>query len=283
MKALIVGCGDVGSGVAKALAERGAEVHGVRRGQGPIPRGVRPIRVDVSRPEAMLALPRDPDLVVFAVAAGRADEETYRRTYVEGPARVAKHVGLGPGGPRAVFVSSTGVWDLHDGSIVTEETPVGASRYQGQVMIEAEERLRALGGDLRVLRAGGIYGPGRTWLLRLVREGRAPLDEQPPVWTNRIHRDDVVGMILHLADRADLEGTWIGVDAEPSPRADVFRWLSERLGIAEESASGEGAPLPARGSKRCDSSAIRASGYALRYPTWREGYTALLASEAQED
>ena len=58
---------------------------------------------------------------------------------------------------------------------------------------------------------------------------------------------------------------------------EVLRWLAEQLGAPEPRAAEPG-EKPA-GSKRCSSRRLRESGYRFTYPTFREGYAALLAAE----
>jgi nucleoside-diphosphate-sugar epimerase len=98
-----------------------------------------------------------------------------------------------------------------------------------------------------------------------------------PGYTNRIHRDDAAGALAHLAARPDAAPCYVGVDCEPATEADVLAWLAARLRVAPSDA----APPPARarrarGSKRCRNALLLAAGYRFRYPTYREGYAALL-------
>ena len=78
---LLVGLGDLGTGLAEALMERGARVTGLRRGTD-APAGVRVVRADASDPQAL----RD---VQGAFDAGRdlrtppgIDEAGYRAGYL---------------------------------------------------------------------------------------------------------------------------------------------------------------------------------------------------------
>ena len=106
----------------------------------------------------------------------------------------------------------------------------------------------------------------------------------PARFTNRIHRDDAVGVILHLlALPADqLAPVWVGVDTEPADRNDVVRWLAQRLGVEvrTEDDAATGRVLRRDTNKRCSSARLVGSGYRFRYPSYREGYAALLESTA---
>ena len=60
---LIVGCGDIGSGVAEHFLQRGWQVQGLRRQTDKLPEGVSGIAADLSDPESLAALP--PHLLVY--------------------------------------------------------------------------------------------------------------------------------------------------------------------------------------------------------------------------
>jgi nucleoside-diphosphate-sugar epimerase len=98
-------------------------------------------------------------------------------------------------------------------------------------------------------------------------------------FTNRIHRDDAAAALAHLAFLPDAAACHLGVDSEPAPEAEVLAWLAARLGVAlpcasEPPASGE--TRRSSGTKRCSNARLLATGFRFRYPTYREGYEALL-------
>lgn len=65
------------------------------------------------------------------------------------------------------------------------------------------------------------------------------------------------------------------MDNAPVPLAEVVGWLRERLGITEWAA--ESASVRRAGSKRCSNARAKALGWEPRYPSYREGYSAMLA------
>jgi nucleoside-diphosphate-sugar epimerase len=128
-----------------------------------------------------------------------------------------------------------------------------------------------------VVRFGGIYGPRRTSLIDRVRTGRAVYRRRPPQYTNRIHRDDCAGALRHLLRLESLEKLYLGVDSDPADEETVLNWLAGAMGAPTPRAAGRGEGRAVRGNKRCRNDRLLASGYAFRYPSFREGYTALLA------
>lgn len=275
---LIAGCGDVGTRLGLRLAAAGWTVYGLRRSVAALPAQIRPVAGDLQGDSCPPDWPAGRlDYLAYCAAATQYDEEGYRGAYVEGLRRVlgwlAQH---GQRPRRLLFVSSSGVYAQQDGQWIDECSPAEAESYSGRVMLEAE-RL-ALGSVMAasVVRLTGIYGPGREWLLNQVRQGcRVP--SEPPLYGNRIHVEDAAGLLAFLlqadARGVALEACYLGVDDEPAPLHEVVAWLRERLGVShwvEEST------LRRAGSKRCSNARARALGWVPQYPSYREGYAAIL-------
>jgi nucleoside-diphosphate-sugar epimerase len=277
VKALIVGCGDVGVRLGLAWAADGVEVYGVRRRAGAIPAPIRSISGDACDVGTYRTLPTDIDFVVYAAAAGApGDEGAYRRAYVDGPRALLEHLASGTDHPKSiVFASSTAVYAQVDGSTVDEDSATEPSGFRGRLLLEGERLVLFASANARVVRLGGIYGPGRTQLIEAVRAGRVGLSEDgSSSWTNRIHVEDAARLLRFVAELpAGAPQVMLGVDREPVRRDDVVRWLASRLGI-EPSIGGA---LPGRGGdKRCSSDRVTALGFAFLYPDFRAGYGALL-------
>ena len=279
-RALIVGCGYVGSVLGLELAWAGFEVSGARRDPSGLPAPIRPVAVDVTDPESCDALPADVDLLVYAVAAGRgADETQYRAVYVDGPRHVVASLARRCARPRiAVFVSSTSVYGVTDGSVVDEDTPAEPDSFRGRAVLDGEAAFGDAPWRTVAMRFGGIYGPGRDGMLDAVAEGRIGLstDGVSP-HTNRIHRDDAARAIAHVAALPDPAPVYCGVDRESAPRDVVVTWIADRVLPSGRSPERiDAGPRARGGDKRVSSARLVASGFAFRYPTWREGYAALL-------
>ena len=101
-----------------------------------------------------------------------------------------------------------------------------------------------------------------------------------------IHRDDCAGVLRHLLGLEAPEPCYVAVDDEPAERREVLAWLARRLGVpapapaAGPRAEDSGAAEAGRGGgglgKRCRNARLVASGYRFRFPSFREGYAALL-------
>jgi nucleoside-diphosphate-sugar epimerase len=279
---LIAGCGDVGSRLGLRLVDAGWVVHGLRRTAAALPPQILPVAGDLQVDRCPDAWPTGAlDYLVYCAAASQHDEPGYRAAYVEGLRRVlgwlAEH---GQRPQRLLFVSSTGVYGQQQGEWVDEQSPAVAEGFSGRVMREAEQLALHSNIPATMVRLSGLYGPGRQRLINQVQQGYRVAAE-PPLYGNRIHVDDAAGLLAFLL-QADARGValqdcYVGVDDEPAALHEVVAWLRVQMGVshwAEESTLGR------VGSKRCSNGRARALGWAPQYPSYREGYAAVLASQA---
>ena len=273
MNLLVVGSGDLGTEFGLRASRVGHRVHALRRRAHLLPAPLEPLAAAL--PGELPALPDDIEVVVITIAADGRDVDAYRRAYLEAPAQVLDALG-DRGAPvrRVVFTSSTAVYGVDDGSWVDEDTPTGPSSPTGEVLVAAEQALWERDVPAVSLRLAGVYGPGRERLLRRVRSGEAVLPERE-VHTNRIHRDDAADALLRLATLPGAaEPCYLGVDDAPAPLGEVLTFLAREVGL----------PVPPRGAvtrsrggdRRCSNARLRALGWAPTYPSYREGYRAML-------
>ncbi|CAM3642526.1 Oxidoreductase [Pseudomonas reidholzensis] len=278
LSALIVGCGDVGGRLAQQLLAIGWQVAGLRRSVGQLPAGVDPIAADLADACIPAAWPtRAPDYLVYCVAASQHDEAGYQAAYVDGLRNVLSWLqARGQQPRRLLFVSSSSVFAQQHGEWVDETAATEPAGYSGRIMLEAERVALASGIPASLVRLTGIYGPGREWLLSQVRQGYR-VAEQPPLYGNRIHAEDAAGLLAYLlqadARGVALEDCYIGVDDAPAPLADVVAWLREYMGVTEWS---DEQRVRRTGSKRCSNARAQALGWAPQYPSYKEGYAAIL-------
>jgi nucleoside-diphosphate-sugar epimerase len=275
---LIAGCGYVGSALAERLGHDGHEVWGLRRRIVGLPEGVRPFEADLALPATLAGLPPGFDFVFYMAAPGGSDDALYRSAYVLGLGNLLATLERDLQRPRRVFfVSSTAVYATDDGSWVDEDSPTEPSHFSGRRLLEAEALLAASPFAYVVVRFGGIYGPRRNRLIEKVRTARARYHTRPPQYTNRIHRDDCAGALRHLMGLPSPASLYLGVDSDPADEETVMNWLAGTLGAPSPQPAGRDDPRPTRGNKRCRNDRLLATGYELLYPTFREGYSAVLA------
>jgi hypothetical protein len=73
------------------------------------------------------------------------------------------------------------------------------------------------------------------------------------------------------------EALYLGTDNEPSDQTEVFRWLAKEIGVPPPRSEPGAAARRSQSNKRCRNSRLLQSGYSFYYPTFREGYAAILA------
>lgn len=267
---LIAGCGYVGSAAATQLLAQGHTVFGIRRNSHKVPEGVKRVELDLLAHD-FLRVPPNLDAVVWAVAP-EPSEEGYQAAYVDAPAALLDFLTRrGDAIARAVLVASTSVWHREDGGLVDEQTPPAPADYRGERIVAGEQVFQDSAFRSVSLRLGGIYGPERDRLIKLVRADRQPPEHA--VYSNRIWREDAASAIVHALNLDDPAPAYAVVDNEPADLRDVYAWLYEQQGLEHPG------PAPmwrGRGNKRVSNRLLRASGWEPSVPDFRVGFGKLL-------
>jgi len=288
---LIAGCGDIGTTLGLSLNAAGHRVWGLKRRPDDLPPALEPLAADLADPATLTVLPPALDYIVYSAAAAGFSEALYEAAYVAGVRNLLnalRQAGQQP--KRLLLTSSTSVYAQHQGEWVDEDSPAAAASFSGRCIRAGEQVLWDSGWPAVVVRFGGIYGPGRTRLIDSVRDGSAAHPAGSPLYTNRIHRDDCARVLEHLLFVPTPAPLYLAVDDDPAPLGEVLRWLATRLGVPEpplaahpplKPGAGIGDPaLRMRASKRCRNARLRGSGFQFRYPSYRDGYAALLRATA---
>ncbi len=133
LSVLIVGCGDVGSRLARQMLARGWQVSGLRRSVAQLPEGVVPIAADLSDPTIPAAWPEQaPDYLVYCVAASQHDEAGYEAAYVQGLRHVQRWLAeRGQRPRRLLFVSSSSVFGQKGASGLMSNRPPNLTATRG--------------------------------------------------------------------------------------------------------------------------------------------------------
>lgn len=217
MKLLLIGNGYLGQAITGEFRNQGWEVFPVSLsgGDGSIP-------CDIGDPESVADLPAA-DFIVHCAASGRGGPEAYRHVYVDGCRNLTKEFP----GTALLFTSSTSVYAQTGGEVVTEESEAKPDRETGQLLLEAESITLGAGGI--VARLAGIYGPGRSVILKKFLAGETVIEEEGKRFLNQIHRDDAARAIFHLAASAtSSRGQIFNVaDSSPAPQLECHQQLCE--------------------------------------------------------
>jgi nucleoside-diphosphate-sugar epimerase len=262
MKLLLIGHGYLGQAITRTFRENGWDV---------IPTSLSgsdgTLACDVGNPADLEKLPAA-DFIVHCAASGRGGAEAYQRVYVDGCRNLIERF---PGVP-LLYTSSTSVYAQIDGSIVTEESPTVPDRETGSLLLTAEQVVLAGGGT--VTRLSGIYGPGRSVILKKFLSGEAVIEEDGRRFLNQIHRDDAARAIFHLAT-SRVTGVFNVSDSTPLTQLGCYEQLSR---IFEK-------PLPSSGPrdlnrkrgwthKQVSNEKLRATGWQPHFPSFIDAVSA---------
>jgi len=229
-----------------------------------------PVReVDISKPARLAEYgpaAAEFDAVVHCASSSGGDTEMYRKIYLDGARNLLETFRRS----KLLFTSSTSVYTQRDSSWVTEESETKPMRETSRVLLETERLVLADSGV--VARLAGIYGPGRSALLKKFLNNAAMIDPENDRFVNQVHRDDIAAALFLLVTRK-AEGAQIYnvVDDQPILQSECYRWLAQRLNR----------PLPPIGrstqkrkrgdsNKRVSNAKLRRSGWTPQYPTFAE-------------
>jgi len=187
------------------------------------------------------------------------------------------------------YLSTTGVYGDLRGGWAFDWSGSSPSGERGGRRVLAETQWRMLFPKVSLVRLPGIYGPGRSALER-VRRGNARRIIKPGQVFSRIHVNDLARGLMAIITSSEA-GAFNLCDDEAAPPQDVIGHAASLLGLdIPPDIPFEGADLsPMARSfyadcKRVSNARLKAAtGWRLLYPTYREGLSAILASERAGD
>jgi nucleoside-diphosphate-sugar epimerase len=277
---LIAGCGFLGKAAACLFREQAWKVLAVTNSEESARQlrdeGWDAVAADISSAADMRTLQRQigPLTAWLHCASSRGGgPEVYERVYLQG----VKNLLIAFPESRALFTSSTSVYGQLDGSTVTEESPADPSRETGRILLQAENEV--LGRKGAILRLAGIYGPGRSVLLKKFLSGQARLEAGGKRWINQIHRDDAAAAWFFLAQRDRVSGIFNCSDNQPMQQREIYTGMASRTGrdLPPEAPADFNRK---RGwtNKRVSNAKLRALGWEPRYSEYFSAWEELLAA-----
>ena len=224
---------------------------------------------DVSDAASVAELPLA-GAIVHCAASGRGGAEAYQRVYVDGCENLAQAF---PGVP-LLFTSSTSVYAQTDGSTVTEGSAARPDRETGRLLLAAERVVVESGGW--VARLSGIYGPGRSVILRKFQAGEAVIEEDGRRILNQIHREDAAAAVFHLIASGAEPGIYNVSDSAPLSQRECYEAMA-RIFLRPLPPSGPRDLNRKRGwtHKRVSNAKLLATGWAPIFPCYLDALGSL--------
>jgi nucleoside-diphosphate-sugar epimerase len=278
LKILFIGCGDIAQRAA-GLVKGGQQCYGLRRNPKGLPSYITPTAADAADPKQLLSVATESfDIWVATMTPGEFTRQAYEQSYLAVAHAIAETVAAVSNPPKfIIWVSSTSVYGDCAGGWVSETTKPNPVTFSGEILLQAEQVIRDLSCQSAIVRFSGIYGPNRTRLIDQVRSGKGR-PQTPQQWSNRIHADDCGAVLAHLINLFELdkpiEQVYLASDSQPVTQHEIRQWLAERLSVELIEESVATGPV-----RRCSNRLLLESGFSFRYPSFKEGYAALLENQ----
>jgi nucleoside-diphosphate-sugar epimerase len=301
MRVLIVGAsGAIGTRLVPRLIDRGHEVMGTFHSPGGGERlralAAAPIALDLLDPQAVreAVIRTEPDAIIHQATAlagvrfGRKLDRSFAQTNrlrTEGTDALlaaAREAGV----LRFIAQSFASYrYAREGGPVKTEEAPLDPSppasaRQTNAAMKHLDEAVTAAGGI--ALRYGGFYGAASDGLVGPVRKRQFPVIGDGGGVLSFIHLDDAAAATVLALDH-DGPAIYHIVDDEPAPMRDWLPVLASALGAKPprhvprwlaRPMIGDGFEMMTESRGASNVRAKKELGWTLRYPSWRQGFTA---------
>lgn len=274
--------------LAKRLSAKGWQIAGTARDEGKIARlkreGFEAVRFAGEPGNRALAKHLAGTTHLLHSIPPGADGDSVLASYREEIAALSSLEWIG-------YLSTVGVYGDQEGGWVDESVPPKPNSTRTDARVEAEQAWLRFGQEtgvpVHVFRLAGIYGPGRSVFDKL-RAGTARRINKDGQVFSRIHVEDIASVLEASIARPHGGAIYNVADDEPAAPGDVVAYAAELMGMAPppevDFAEADLTPMARsfyEGSRRIKNTRIKSElGVKLRYPTYREGLTALLADEA---
>ncbi|HWU86807.1 MAG TPA: NAD-dependent epimerase/dehydratase family protein [Kofleriaceae bacterium] len=281
---VILGCGYVGTRLARAAVAEGRVVRACGRSTGrmaPLAElGVQVKYLDAGVPKGFTAA-----LTGMAGATVVYSIPPVTSLPPGQAMRAALQAAYGAGAGCFLYVSSAGLYGAQpdDDVWIDEDTPMAHDDPPMSNVRSDEDTILASGfATLRtvILRLAPVYGPGRGVRERLRKNEYRLLDEGQHA-ISRIHVDDVVRVVFAAEQHAPARSCYLVADDEPTTQLEYARWLSERMGLPmppSRSMFQPGASRATHRNRRIRNDRLKRDlSLELRYPSFREGEAAIEA------
>lgn len=302
MNVLVLGAGGyVGAALVRELLKRGHWVRGLttllENGMSLEAEGME-LRVgDITDLESIRGIADDCETVINAIGYCRLEPSASKAIMLDGTRnliRIADRSAL----RRYIWTSNVSIYGSPKFEArLDESTPVKPSYGLGRLTRDVE-KLASDNLPSVSVRVASVYGPGRDFIEPL-QAGRLRLLNGGKNWQSRMHRDDLVSMLMATIEQKSPSATYLASDDLPTTVYDFFAELAPKVGAKMPPTLEKNAAraysgvtrglnwLTGRGEYQVNENVIglmsnnyyclntkmkRELGIALRFPTFRQAY-----------
>jgi nucleoside-diphosphate-sugar epimerase len=170
------------------------------------------------------------DAIVILVAPKGG--KSYAETYLHSAEKIYALVAQKSTPTYILYTGSTSVYEGIQEPWATEDLQLAPPSPNGIILLQTEQQLMK-NTNTCILRLGGIFGPDRELEARAKR-----ISGDGDVYTNHIHRDDIVEAIQYCLEH-QLTGIYNLVNDDHPTRRELYNGICDRLGIPRPHWSGE--------------------------------------------
>ena len=189
------------------------------------------------------------------------------------------------------YLSATSVYGDYGGAWVNEDSSLKPKTNRGLNRKSVEEKWRKLGISLELpimrFRISGIYGPRRSPFDR-IRKGKQKIIKKPGHVFNRVHIDDLCG-ILYETIKAPSPGEVFNIsDSHPSNTEEFINEATNLLGfsgiekidIEKANLSETALSFYSDSKKVSNRKIVQNLKYIFRYPSYKYGLKSIIKEES---
>ncbi len=268
MKVLIAGAGYVGRAAFRLLEERGHQPYGLRRSKIDDPAY---FVGDASSGDGLEQLPNDFERVIVAVSPDTRSDEAYKKAYPD----VVRNLSARLPEARILLVSSTTVYGQEGGDEISDESQTSDATFSAARILEAENLALDRAPTGVVIRASGIYGPERIATISKLAHVELTAGDRG-LWTNRIHRDDLARILVHLAEAPEARGIYLATDPNPATLGEIQDFVRTHPNRRRLPPPQSARRTRSRKSRRMYPKRLLSGGFSFMYPSFRDGYAPIL-------
>ncbi len=273
MKIAIIGCGYVGTAIARFWSQSGHLVTATTTTPEKISELEQVAKsVVVMKGDDLDALQdvvKEQDVVLLSVSIRAANRSVsaYRETYLETAKNLVAALKQAPSVKQLIYTGSYAVLGDKNGEWADEESPVAPANENGKIMYEVEQVLLAAQSEtlgVCILRLAGIYGPGRELIKIFGRWAGTTRPGNGEDYTNWIHLDDIVGA-LEFVRLKQLQGIYNLTNDMPLQSREFCERLFQLHGLSKISWDGSASSVRPYNA-RLSNQKIKAAGFQLIHP-----------------